>query len=126
MDHTQLIIDKIDTLGESLGERIAEVREDLREFRGEVQDTYARESDCVTRMAHEQEFRSESLKRVWAKLDEHSDSFDIIRAKVSSLETARQETKAVEQVKSSAWKWLLGVLAALITATYAAWLKGWL
>jgi hypothetical protein len=123
----RFILDRLGELREDVGEvrsGVSDVGEKVESLRIEVQATYARESDCVTRAAHEQEFRSESIKRVWGKLDEHGDLIHSVKARVAKLESHRSETVVEHRVKSSLWKWATAAATAAGLATYGAWLRG--
>lgn len=106
-------------------ERIDGVGEKVDGLRLEVASTYARESDCLSRVAHEREQRGETVKRLWDKVDNvHGPDIDSLKSRVSALEVKRLKTEGVDEVKSSAWKWLLVIAASVIGATLSAYVKG--
>lgn len=94
---------------DDIKERIDETCVEVKEFRAEAASTYAREVDCAARSERERNDRSEGVKRLWDTVEDHA-------KRLTSLETAGATEAGADSVKSEAWKWLLGILAGLITA----------
>lgn len=116
----QAVLGRLDAIGSD----ISEVRSDVKELRSEVADTYARESDCVSRTAHEREQTSASMKRVWETVEGHGSALKKIDERVDSLEKTATIEASTTRVKGELWKWIVGVMTALIVGAILGWLKG--
>lgn len=100
---------------DDIKERIDETCVEVKEFRAEAAATYAREVDCASRAERERNDRSEGNKRVWDTLKEHGD-------RLATLETGAASEAGADSVKSEAWKWLLGILAGVVTTLILSYL----
>lgn len=116
---TQAVLGRLDAISTD----ISEVRSDVKELRTEVADTYARESDCVSRVAHEREQTSTSMKRVWETVEHHGGSLDKLDKRVDVLEAAAKVEEGSSIVRTNLWKWALGFLTALVVGAILGWLK---
>ncbi len=114
------VISRLDAIQGDVGE----LRGDIKGLATKVEATYARESDCVSRVAHEREQTGHSVKRIWETIDGHGERLEAIGGRVAVLEKSATIDDAQTVVKVALWKWVLGVIVSLAVGAAVGWMRG--